>query len=148
MLLYLSFQIFSNFLLSHIGGRKIFSDSGELVRTASRNTLLPNFVFGVTFTLVYYRMWLGGLRKKEEKRLYQIKETFGGEISFTNKKINKVRKREADKAEKCVNESYLEIFSLLRIFYTLTSSQPSVKCCKGSEKAPCQCLTRATICIN
>ena len=70
MLLYLSFQIFSNFLLSHIGGRKIFSDSGELVRTASRNTLLQKFVFGVTFTLVYYRMWLGGLRKKEEKRLY------------------------------------------------------------------------------
>ena len=70
MLLYFSFQIFSNFLLSHIGGRKIFSDSGELVRTASRNTLLQKFVFGVTFTLVYYRMWLGGLRKKEEKRLY------------------------------------------------------------------------------
>ena len=48
--------------------------------------------------------------KKGRKKIILDKTNLWGEISFTNKKINKVRKREAGKAEKCVNESYLEIF--------------------------------------
>ena len=107
MLLYLSFQIFSNFLLSHIGGRKIFSDSGQ---NRLKKYIACKFCFWCNFYFSLLQDVAGRTEQKGRKKILLDKRNLWGEISFTNKKINKVRKREAGKAEKCVNESYLEIF--------------------------------------